>query len=316
MYANIRRLTRLIKEQHVDIVHARSRAPAWSAYFACKRANIPFITTFHGTYGAEGALKRAYNNVMTKGERVIAISSFIAGHLKQLYGITGDKIRVIHRGVDLNNFNQTKVSAERIVKLASHWRLEDGYPVVMLPGRLTRWKGQGVFIEAIAKLERKDIRCVLVGSDQGRSGYRKELDHLINLHNLNDVVRIVDHCDDMPAAYMLADVVVSASTDPEAFGRVVTEAQALGRLVVAPDHGGACETIVPKKTGWLVKPSDKDDLARALNEALALNQGERQAFAERAIANVRTHFSKTSMCAKTLTVYDEVLDIHGKGKTT
>lgn len=312
MYANISRLEKLIRAQNVDIVHARSRAPAWSAYFACKRAGVPFITTFHGTYGAKGGLKRAYNAVMVKGERVIAISAFIAGHLKRLYGAAGDKIRIVHRGVDLDSFDQAKVSAERVVKLASDWRLEDGYPVVMLPGRLTRWKGQTVFIEAVAQLGRSDIRCVLVGSDQGRSGYRKELERLISANGLNSVVRIVDHCEDMPAAYMLADVVVSASTDPEAFGRIVTEAQALGRPVVAPDHGGACETIIPGKTGWLVPPGDKVALAEALKTALELGEDERQAIAERAVQNVREHFSKDAMCAKTLAVYREVLAAHGK----
>lgn len=312
MYANIGRLEKLIREQNVDIVHVRSRAPAWSAYFACQRTGTAFITTFHGTYGAKGGLKRAYNAVMAKGERIIAISSFIAGHLKQLYGAEGSKIRVIHRGVDVETFDQAKVSAERVVQLAQHWRLEDGYPVVMLPGRLTRWKGQGVFIEAVAELGRNDIRCVLVGSDQGRSGYRKELERLIDRNGLNSVVRIVDHCDDMPAAYMLADVVVSASTDPEAFGRIVIEAQALGRPVVAPDHGGARETIIPGQTGWLVPPGNKAALANALREALGMTDEERQVFAEQAVAMVRKNFSKEAMCAKTLAVYAEVLVSHGK----
>lgn len=312
MYANIGRLEKLIRAEGVDIVHARSRAPAWSAYYACKRTDAAFVTTFHGTYGAGTALKRAYNAVMAKGERVIAISAFIAGHLKQIYGASGSKIRVVHRGVDLETFDQAKVSAERVVKLANDWRLEDGFPVVMLPGRLTRWKGQTVFIEAVAQLGRQDIRCVLVGSDQGRSGYRKELERLIEGNGLNSVVRIVDHCDDMPAAYMLADVVVSASTDPEAFGRVVTEAQALGRPVVAPDHGGARETIISGETGWLVPPGDTAALAKALEAALGLGEEERQAFAQRAIDNVREHFSKDAMCAKTLAVYEEVLAAHGK----
>lgn len=307
MYANIGRLAKLIRDQKVSLVHARSRAPAWSAYFACKRTGIPFVTTFHGTYGAKGGLKRAYNAVMAKGVRVIAISAFIAGHLKQIYGAQGDKIRVIHRGVDLDSFDQAKVSAERVVKLSNDWRLEDGCPVIMLPGRLTRWKGQTVFIEAIAQLGRKDIRCVLVGSDQGRTGYRKELERLITQHDLSSVVRIVDHCNDMPTAYMLSDIVVSASTDPEAFGRVVVEAQSLGRLVVAPNHGGACETIEPGATGWLVPPGDKDALAKALAEALSLDKEERQAYADRSIASVRKDFSKASMCAKTLKVYEEVL---------
>ncbi|MCK5575955.1 MAG: glycosyltransferase, partial [Sphingomonadales bacterium] len=172
MYANISRLARLIKAENIDLVHVRSRAPAWSVYFACKRTGAGYVTTFHGTYGAKGGLKRIYNSVMAKGERVIAISGFIAGHLKQLYGAAGSKIRIIHRGVDIETFDRNKVSAERVVKLSQDWRLEDGFPVVMLPGRLTRWKGQAVFIEAVAELGRDDIRCVLVGSDQGRKGYR------------------------------------------------------------------------------------------------------------------------------------------------
>lgn len=311
MYANIGRLEKIIRKQNVSLVHARSRAPAWSAYFACKRTGVPFVTTFHGTYGAEGGLKRAYNNVMTKGDRVIAISAFIAGHLKQIYGAAGEKIRIIHRGVDIDSFDQAKVSAERVVKLSNDWRLEDGCPVVMLPGRLTRWKGQTIFIEAVAQLGLKDVRFVLVGSDQGRIGYRKELDRLIERYDLGGVVRIVDHCNDMPTAYMLADVVVSASTDPEAFGRVVVEAQALGRMVVAPNHGGACETIEPGKTGWLVPPGDKNALAEALNEALSLSEDKRQDIATRSINSVRESFSKATMCAKTLEVYEEVLAERG-----
>lgn len=312
MYANITRLARLIRTENVDLVHVRSRAPAWSVYFACKRTGAGYVTTFHGTYGAKGGLKRIYNSVMAKGERVIAISGFIAGHLKQLYGAAGSKIRIIHRGVDIETFDRNKVSAERVVKLSQDWRLEDGLPVVMLPGRLTRWKGQAVFIEAVAELGRDDIRCVLVGSDQGRKGYRKELERLIERNGLNSVVRIVDHCNDMPAAYMLADVVVSASTDPEAFGRIVTEAQALGRPVVAPDHGGARETIIHGKTGWLVTPGDKAALADALRTALGLSEAERHEIAERSVASVRDDFSKDAMCAKTLAVYEEVLAEHGK----
>jgi len=312
IYANISKLEKLIEEQGVDIVHARSRAPAWSAYYACRRTGTAFVTTFHGTYSVGTALKRLYNSVMTRGDRVIAISKFIAGHLKRMYGAQGDKIRVIHRGVDLDSFNPSLVSAERVVKLSQSWRLEDGYPVVMLPGRLTRWKGQAVFIEAIAALGRSDIRCVLVGSDQGRTGYRKELERLIEQNGLSSVVRIVDHCDDMPAAYMMADVVVSASTDPEAFGRVVVEAQALGRPVVAPDHGGACETIVDGQTGWLFPPGDKAALAEALRAALDLDEDGRSAYAKRAVTSVSEHFSKDAMCEKTLNVYREVLRERGK----
>ncbi len=309
MHANIARLSDLIGQQGVDIVHVRSRAPAWSAYFAAKRTNRRFITTFHGTYGAGSWLKRYSNSVMTKGERVIAISTFIAGHVRRVYGVPAAKIRVIHRGVDLSRFNPDNVTAERMVKLAKIWRLADGLPVIMLPGRLTRWKGQTVFINAIAALGRRDIRCLLVGSDQGRSDYRRELEALITKNNLGRIFRVVDHCGDMPAAYMLTDVVVSASTDPEAFGRVVPEAQALGRPVVASNHGGVRETIIKGETGWLVPPADAAALAAAIAHVLDLKKPARQQLAEKAIANVRENFSKQTMSFKTLEVYNEVLHL-------
>jgi len=309
MRANVGRLMRLIREEGVDIVHARSRAPAWSACAAARKTGTPFVTTFHGTYGAGNPFKRKYNSVMTKGDRVIAISAFIAGHIRQKYGVPSQKIRVIHRGVDLEWFDPAKVPATRVATLAQQWRLGDGLPVVMLPGRLTRWKGQTVFLEALSLLGHKDMRCVLVGSDQGRTDYRHELEDLIEKYGLSSVVRIVDHCADMPAAYMLTDVVVSASTDPEAFGRVVPEAQAMGRPVIASDHGGARETVIEGKTGWLTPPGDAEALAGAIDRVLRLKPEARQALADRAIANVRENFSKDSMCAKTLEVYNEVLNL-------
>lgn len=309
MRANIGRLVRLIQARRIDVVHARSRAPAWSAWLAARRAGVHFVTTFHGTYSAGNWLKRRYNMVMTKGERVIAISGFIAGHVRQLYGVPVGRIRVIHRGVDLERFDPRRVTAERVAALATEWRLTDGLPVVMLPGRLTRWKGQTVFIKALAKLGRRDVRALLVGSDQGRTGYRTELEALIAEHNLNTVARIVDHCSDMAAAYMLTDVVVSASTDPEAFGRVVTEAQAMGRPVIATDHGGARETVRNGETGWLVPPGDAARLAQALELALAMTPEERAAVAAAARAHVAATFDLQLMCARTLEVYDRLLGL-------
>lgn len=309
MRGNVDRLVRLIREENIDIVHVRSRAPAWSACAAARKTGTAFVTTFHGTYGAGNPLKRKYNSIMTRGDRVIAISSFIAGHIRQIYGVPSSKIRVIPRGVDLDWFDSTKVPATRVATLAHQWRLGDGLPVVMLPGRLTRWKGQTVFLEAIARLGRKDLRCVLVGSDQGRAGYRHQLEEFIEKHDLASVVRIVNHCADMPAAYMLTDVVVSASTDPEAFGRVVPEAQALGRPVVASDHGGVRETVIEGETGWLTPPGDADALAEAIDRVLRLSPAARQSLADKAIANVRENFSKDAMCSKTLDVYNEVLNL-------
>ena len=193
--------------------------------------------------------------------------------------------------------------------LATQWRLDDGCPVVMLPGRLTRWKGQRVFIDAIGKLGRRDIRCVLVGSDQGRTDYRRELEDLVESRGLGEVIRIVDYCDDMAAAYLLTDVVVSASTDPEAFGRVVAEAQALGRPVIASDHGGARETVIVGETGWLSPPGDAGALAEAIDRVLSLDEAERAKLSEKAIRHVREKFSRTTMCARTLDVYNEVLHL-------
>ncbi len=307
MHRNVARLVQLIESEKVDIVHARSRAPAWSAYVAAQRARCRFVTTFHGTYGTDNFLKRRYNAVMTCGQRVIAISSVIAGHVRRVYGTPADKIRIVHRGVDLGRFDPGNISPERVVKLANAWRLDEGFPVIMLPGRMSRWKGQTVFIKALARLGRRDVRALMVGSDQGRGKYRRELENLIVSHGLGEVVRVVEHCDDMPAAYMLSDVVVSASTDPEAFGRVMAEAQALGRPVIASNHGGAREIVIEDETGWLTAPGDDEALAGALDRALHIGDTARERMAVRAIANVRDNFSRGTMCRKTLAVYDEVL---------
>jgi glycosyltransferase involved in cell wall biosynthesis len=308
MRANVSKLVSLIERYGVDVVHARSRAPAWSARAAARRTGAKFLTTYHGTYNEHGPLKRAYNSIMVKGDLVIAISQHIADLIVARYRIERARIRLIHRGVDFEIFDPARVMPPRLIQLAQAWRLEDGMPVVMLPGRLTRWKGQRVLIEALARLGRTDLRCVLVGADQGRTGYRRALERRIAALKLGSVVHLVDHCNDMPAAYMLSDVVVSASTDPEAFGRVVVEAQAMGRLVIASDHGGARETVIPDETGWLVAPGDADALVKALAEALALavDLGRRERMAARAMEHVRAHFSKEAMCAATLAVYGEL----------
>tara|TARA_B100000315_G_C14186168_1_gene411212 strand:- start:21 stop:575 length:555 start_codon:yes stop_codon:yes gene_type:complete len=182
----------------------------------------------------------------------------------------------------------------------------------MLPGRLTRWKGQSVFIEAVKRLNRPGVQFLMVGSDQGRYDYRRELEQHIEAEGMTGMIHVIDHCDDMPAAYMLTDVVVSASTEPEAFGRVVAEAQALGRPVIATDHGGARETVIDGETGWLTKPGDADSLARAMALALDQSDEDRQAFAERSVAHIRKNFSKDRMCAETLEVYEEVLSERGR----
>ena len=307
VWRNAARLEEVIRRWNVDIVHARSRAPAWSARWAARRRGVKLVTTFHGTYNAGGALKHRYNAVMTGADRVIAISDFIAEHVRTEYGCPDERIRVIPRGVDIRSFDPDAVSHERVIALARSWRIADGAPVVMLPGRLTRWKGQGVLIDAVARLARKDIQVVLVGADQGRTAYRAELEQRILRHGLEGIVRIVDHCSDMPAAYMLSDVVVSASTDPEAFGRVVAEAGAMGRPVIVSGHGGAREIVVDGVTGWLTPPADVEALAARLGEAIALPAEARQELSRQAIAHVRARFTREAMCAATLDVYAELL---------
>ncbi|MBY0430523.1 MAG: glycosyltransferase family 4 protein, partial [Rhodospirillales bacterium] len=306
--ANIERLVYVIRHFGVDIVHARSRAPAWSALYAAQRAGCHFVTTFHGTYsiGLFG-LKQKYNSVMVRGERVIAISQFIADHIQSHYQVDPTLVRIIHRGVDLSKFDPARVSPERIIQLARQWRLPDGAPVIMLPARLTRWKGQAVLIEALAQLGRKDLRCLLVGSEEGKGNYKAELENMVRRKGLTDVVHIVGDCNDMPAAYMLTDVVVSASTQPEAFGRVITEAQAMGRPVVASGHGGARETVLHGETGFLTKPGDASSLAAALNALLTMDGRDRQRVAANGRTYVRRNFTTAQMCVKTLDVYSEVL---------
>jgi glycosyltransferase involved in cell wall biosynthesis len=306
MRRNTVALVRLIRQLGVDIVHARSRAPAWSAGAAARATGRRFVTTFHNAYGARTTLKRRYNSVMARGDRVIAISDFVADHVARVYGVGRDRLRTIPRGVDFEIFDPKRVGAQRVINLARQWRLPDGMPVVMLPGRLTRWKGGLDFIAAVAKLGRSDICCVLAGSEQ-RPGFRRELEAAICDNGLAGLFRIVEECRDMPAAYMLADVVVSASRDPEGFGRIIVEAQAMGRPVVATDHGGARETIVPGLTGWLVPPRDPAALAAAIGDALSFTVEERQQLAQRSIAHIAARYTREAMCAGTIRVYEELL---------
>ncbi len=308
MYKNIKRLRKVIEDSGVDIVHVRSRAPAWSALRACKGTQAVFMTTCHAPYNISGRAKRFYNSAIAKGKRVIAISNYVAEYLKKNYKIDPRDIRVIHRGIALEKFHPTAVKATQLIQLTNDWRIPDGAPVVMMPGRLTRWKGHHVLIDAMTRLDRKDVVCVMIGSDQGRSAYREELEKAITEKGLEGRVRIVDHCNDMPAAYMLATIVVSASTDPEGFGRIPVEAQAMGRPIVATDHGGAQETILRGETGWLVPPNDPAALCAAIREALQLKPQQRAVLATRAMNHVAQNFTREKMADETLNVYAELLE--------
>lgn len=307
MWNNVRRLKQLIRRYNVNIVHARSRAPAWSAWHACKNTQAHFMTTCHAPYNIKNETKRFYNSSIAKGERIIAISETIGNYLRENYTIDESKIRVIPRGIALEKFHPTAVTPERLISLSRQWRVPDGANIIMMPGRITRWKGHHVLIEAIARLGRRDIFCVMIGSDQGRTEYRRELEETIANKGLSGRVRIVDHCNDMPAAYMLATVVISASTDPEGFGRVPVEAQAMGRPIIATDHGGARETIVRGETGWLIPPANPEALENAINEALALTPNQRAILATRAMSHVAAHFTREQMADRTLDVYSELL---------
>ena len=304
IWRNAGRLAQLIRREQVAIVHARSRGPAWSAMLAARRTNRPFITTYHATYNAESDLKRWYNSVMARGQRVIAISRFIADHIAERYPEATGRITIIPRGADLREFDPVLVAPERVAQLRQRWGLPADRPVVMLAARLSRWKGHAVLIEAMKRLPPGPI-AVLVGDGSARM--RNDLEAQIESEELEDRVRLVGHCHDMAAAYLLADVVVHASTDAEAFGRVVVEAQAMGRPVIAADRGGPRETVEDGVTGWLIKPGSRSDLAATLARVLGLSQAERTAIGLAARQAVEARYSLSRMQAATLAVYREVL---------
>ena len=312
MWRNRAALIRLIREEGVDIVHARSRAPAWSALWAARRANAAFVTTYHGFYSARGPLKRFYNSVMARGEAVIANSQFIANHIRDEYGDLGRKVAVIPRGADLASFSPDAVDAARVSALRRAWGIEAaGGLVVLAPGRLTPWKGQSIAVDAAAALRRsgqaRDFLFILAGDAQGRMSYVMELKKRIDAQRVGEQVRIVGHCTDMPAAYSLADIVISTSVRPEAFGRIAVEAQAMGKPVIAADHGGAQETVVSDVTGWRIEPGDPDELAEALRVYQRMSPMGRMEMGRAAREHAVQNYSIEQMCAGTLDIYAEIL---------
>lgn len=306
IWFNSLRLAQLIRKHKVDIVHARSRAPAWSAWMAAGKTGCRFVTTFHGIYGQKGALKRDYNSIMTRGERVIAVSHFIADHINKTYTVDPHKLRVIHRGVDLKLFNPFGHSVQRMIELARQWRLPDELPVILFPGRITRWKGQDIFLKALAALPHRHFFAVILGDDKGHDTYRQELEALITKSGLEGHVRIANHTNYIVEAYMLARFVVATSLRPEPFGRVVIEAQAMGKPVIATNQGGPQETIIPGVTGWLVVPGDVQQLTARMDHALKLDDAAMQQMGEQAY-NHAGNFSLDAMCSQTLSVYEELL---------
>ncbi len=304
---NAKRLQALSAERNVSLVHAHSRAPAWSAHWATQRAKIPFVTTYHGAYGETSALKRRYNAVMARGDRVIAVSHYIASLIRARYNTPEAKLRVIHGGVDAQKFDPATMAGDRIFRLAQSWRVSMAQPSLLLPGRLTSWKGQRLLIAALAQLRHRDAIAILAGGDQGRERYSNSLVAMAQALGVAERLRLPGHHEDMPAAMMLADVVINASTNPEAFGRTIIEAQAMGRITIAADHGGAAETIISGETGFLFPPGDATALAAAINAALDMPPDARIAFGQRARAHVVEKYSIATMQNAVLDVYAELL---------
>ncbi|CAK0741472.1 Glycosyl transferase [Azospirillaceae bacterium] len=307
LIANTARLLHLIRKHDVALVHARSRAPAWSAWAACQQARIPFMTTFHAAYNFNSPMKKLYNTVMARGERVIAISEFIAEHIRTNYPSATQRIRIIPRAIDLERHRSDAVSAERIAILVECWGLDRSRPVILLPGRLSRPKGQMTLVEAMARLERTDVQCVMVGPDGGDGHFRQSLIERISALGLSRQIIVAETCHDMPAAYLLADVVVVASTQPEGFGRVAVEAQAMGRPVIATALGGLIELVKHGNTGWLIPPGNPEALAEALTHALEQTPSVREAMSARAVANVCPRYALKNMTDATLAVYSELI---------
>lgn len=307
IWQNIGLLKTLITSHDVDIIHARSRAPAWSALAAARQTGCHFVTTVHAAYKFSSEIKKFYNSSMVRGDRVIAISSFIERYITEHYDLDPELIRLVPRGVDLTEFHPERIGPARTQALYHQWQIPAGRPVIMMPGRISRWKGQRELIEAIAMMNRRDFVVLIVGGVHGKDHYQAELETLVTQHNLGAVVRFVGRCEDMPAALMLADIVVSTSYDPEGFGRVVAEAMAMAKPVIVADHGAVPELVQHMETGWIIPPRDQAGLADAIQTMLTMPAAQRADLGCRAQAHITTHFSRDLMCQRTMAVYDELL---------
>lgn len=303
-------LKKIIKDKGINIVHARSRAPAWSAYLAAKWSGVKFVTTFHGTYGlGPMGIKKVYNKIMTMGEIVIAISNHIKNHILQNYPKTNpDKIRLIYRCVDVDNFDPKSVTSERMISFIKQFNIPNDKPIILSTGRLTHWKGQHLLIEALGKLKNKEFFCVLLGDPQGRNNYVDGLKELIKKYKLKGNVAFVPDTTDVPALMMLANIVTSTAIEPEAFGRMTIEGQAMEKIVIASNIGGSLENLIDGKTGKLFESGNADDLAAKLEWALSLNDAEKEKIGKAARKYVKDNFTKEIMCDKTIDVYKELLN--------
>ena len=298
----------------INIIHARSRAPAWSCYFASIVTRRVFVTTFHGTYNFKSNLKKFYNSIMLRAKLTIAGSNFIFNHINENYSeflSKEKKLRVIFRGINIDYFNSKNISVLKQEKLKQEWGLSSNKFTILLPGRLTYWKGQEKFIEAlnilIEDFNTANFQAIILGSDQGRKVYSKKLINLVQRYSLNKKVKFIQHCNEMPLAYSLADVVVSASIEPEAFGRVSVEAQSMGKPIVASNIGGSKETIINKKTGFLYKHDDPRELAKILNAVIQLSEEELKLIGNEGRKNITKKFDVETMCQSNLKEYKKLI---------
>ena len=312
MLGNAARLVALIRQEKVSLVHARSRAPAFSALWAAHVTNTPFVATYHGVYKAQSGVKRWYNAVMTRGDLVIANSDYTRDHVLAEHHIDPARMVTIPRGIDLSRFDPGLVAPARVEALRQAWGVpRDGRTKIVLAGRLTRIKGHLMIVEAarrLAEAGRRDFLILFAGDDQGRSGYAAELQGAIDAAGLSAAVKIVGHCDDMPAAYLLADFAILPTSVPESFGRAAVEPQVMGRPVIASDHGGVTETVLDGKTGWLAPVTDAGAWAAALAKAIDLGPGKRSDMGELGRKRARQLYSVDAMCAATLAAYERVLE--------
>ena len=299
----------------ISIVHARSRAPAWSCLFATKLTNRKFVTTFHGTYNFSGKLKKFYNSVMVRSDLIIAGSNFIFSHIKENYSEflkSQKKFLVIFRGINVDYFDSSTKLENEEKKLLEKWNINDEKKIILMPGRLTSWKGQELFIEAInlvkIELGYEAFHAVILGNDQGRDLYKKKLIRLTEQYRLTNQIKFIDHCEDMALAYKVSDIIVSASIEPEAFGRVAVEAQSMEKLIIASNIGGSNETINDEKTGFLFKSGDAESLSKKIIHALTMDETSIKLMGKEGRSNIIKKFNVEKMCFSTYSEYKRLFN--------
>ena len=305
----------IILFNNISIVHARSRAPAWSCFFATKITGRKFVTTFHGTYNFSGKIKKFYNSIMVRSNLIIAGSNFIFSHIKENYPKYLDekkKLLVIFRGINVDYFDSTTKLESDEKKLLKKWEIEKDKKIILLPGRLTGWKGQEVFIEAInlvnIELGYEAFYAVILGSDQGRDLYKKKLIRLTEQYRLINQVKFIDHCKDMALAYKVSDIVVSASIEPEAFGRVAVEAQSMEKPIIASNIGGSNETVIDEKTGFLFESNNAKSLSQKILKILSMDEASLNSIGREGRKNIIQKFNVEKMCFSTYSEYKRIIN--------